>query len=100
HTSFSRDWSSDVCSSDLDVHPDALSPADLRERAWRAIEPHYLIRLDGLVEMFGRARSRELGTGDPSEAAYNAVAGRIATLLIDRSEERRLGKERVCRWLD
>src|SRR5690606_31824490 len=35
----------------LDVHPDALSPADLRERAWRAIEPHYLIRLDGLVEM-------------------------------------------------
>lgn len=67
----------------LDVHPDALSPADLRERAWRAIEPHYLIRLDGLVEMFGRARSRELGTGDPSEAAYNAVAGRIATLLID-----------------
>src|SRR5690606_28622471 len=67
----------------LDVHPDALSPAQLRERAWRAIEPHYLTRLAGLVEMFGQARSRELGTDDPAEAAYNAVAGRIATLLID-----------------
>lgn len=67
----------------LKVHPSALSPAELREQAWRAIEPHYLTRLAGLVEMFGHARSRELGTSDPAEAAYNAVAGRVATLLID-----------------
>lgn len=67
----------------LDVHPSALSSAELRERAWQAIEPHYLTRLAGLVEMFGDARARELGTADPAEAAYNAVAGRVATLLID-----------------
>src|SRR5690606_13149846 len=67
----------------LDVHPDALSAHDLRDRAWRAVEPHYLIRLAGLVEMFGMARSKELGTGDLSDAAYNAAAGRVATLLID-----------------
>lgn len=67
----------------LDVHPDALSTAELRERAWRVLEPHYLTRLAGLVEMFERARSRELGTGDPAEAAYNAVTGRVATLLVD-----------------
>lgn len=67
----------------LDVHPDALSLTELRERAWRAIEPHYLTRLAGLVEMFGSARARELGTGDPADAAYNAVAGRVATLLVD-----------------
>jgi len=67
----------------LDAHPDVLSQVELRERAWRAIEPHYLTRLAGLVEMFGNARSRELGTSDPAEAAYHAVAGRIATLLID-----------------
>ena len=67
----------------LDVHPDAMSIAELRQRAWRAIEPHYLTRLAGLVEMFGHARSRELGTSDPAEAAYHAVAGRVATLLVD-----------------
>lgn len=67
----------------LDVHPDAVSLDELRDRAWRAVEPHYLTRLAGLVEMFGMARSRELGTADPSDAAYNAVAGRVGTLLID-----------------
>jgi len=67
----------------LGAHPDALSPEELKERAWRAIEPHYLTRLAGLVEMFGTAQSRELGTSDPSDAAYNAMAGRVSTLLID-----------------
>ena len=67
----------------LDVHPDAVSIEELTRRAWGVIEPHYLTRLAGLIEMFGSARSRELGAADPAEAAYNAVAGRIATALID-----------------
>jgi hypothetical protein len=66
----------------IDVHPDALSPEELRERAWRAIEPHYLARLAGLVEMFGAARAKELGTDDVEEAAGSAAGGRVATLLI------------------
>jgi hypothetical protein len=67
----------------LDVYPDALSQEELTRRAWSVIEPHYLTRLAGLVEMFGTARSRELGTSDPAEAAYSAAAGRVATVLID-----------------
>lgn len=67
----------------IETHPDAMSSEELRTRAWQVVEPHYLMRLEGLVEMFGMARSRELGTGDVAEAAYNAAAGRIATLLID-----------------
>ena len=66
----------------IDVHPAALSREALRERAWRALEPHYLARLAGLVEMFGAARARELGTDDLEQAAGNAAGGRVATLLI------------------
>jgi hypothetical protein len=66
----------------IDVHPDALSIDALRERAWRVLEPHYLARLTGLVEMFGAARAKELGTDDPEEAAGSAQGGRVATLLI------------------
>jgi len=67
----------------IDVHPDALAPDALRERAWQILEPHYLARLAGLVEMFGTARSRELGAEDPEEVAENAAGGRVATLLIE-----------------
>jgi hypothetical protein len=67
----------------IDVHPDALSLDALRERAWRILEPHYLARLAGLVEMFGAARSRELGAEDPEEVAEGAANGRVATLLIE-----------------
>jgi hypothetical protein len=67
----------------IDTHPDALSAVELRERAWRVLEPHYLERLAGLVEMYGTARSRELGTDDLEEAAAGAAGGRVATLLLE-----------------
>jgi hypothetical protein len=58
-------------------------PSGLRERAWRVLEPHYLARLAGLVEMYGVARSRELGTDDLEDAAAGAAGGRVATLLLE-----------------
>ena len=66
----------------IDVHPDALSADALRERAWRVLEPHYLARLAGLVEMFGAARSKELGAEDVEEVTGSAAAGRVATVLL------------------
>lgn len=66
----------------IEAHPDALSPAELCRRAWRVLEPHYLARLAGLVEMFGAARARELGADDLGEVAEAAAGGRVATLLI------------------
>lgn len=71
----------------IDISPDALSIEELRVRAWSAIEPHYHARLAGLIEMFEVARTRELGTDDLIQAATNAVAGRIATLLIDADRQ-------------
>lgn len=67
----------------IDTDPNALTIEALRDRAWRAVEPHYLTRLTGLVEMFGSARSKGLGTDDLAQAADSAVAGRVATLLIE-----------------
>jgi Bacterial archaeo-eukaryotic release factor family 3 len=67
----------------VDIHPDALSTEALRDRAWHAIQPHYLARLAGLVEMFGVARSKELGADDLAQIAASAIAGRVGTLLIE-----------------
>jgi len=67
----------------IDVYPDDLSIDALRERAWKVVEPYFLARLAGLIEMFGVARSRDLGSDDLATIAAGAVAGRVATLLID-----------------
>jgi hypothetical protein len=65
------------------IGPSALSVAQLRESAWRAFEPRYLERLGALVERFGAARGRGLGTEDPNELAPAADAGRVGTLLVE-----------------
>jgi hypothetical protein len=67
----------------IDVHPDALPADGLRERAWRVLEPQYLARLAGLVEEFGRAKSKGYGSDELVAVAEAAVIGRVATLLID-----------------
>ncbi|MEO6969791.1 MAG: hypothetical protein ABI217_02725 [Chthoniobacterales bacterium] len=72
-----------VVAEGVTTYPDALSLETLRERAWQVMEPHYLARLAGLTEMFGAARSKELGDDDLEPIASNAVAGRIGTLLIE-----------------
>ena len=72
-----------LISDEVNMHPDAMSLDALRERAWAAIEPHYLTRLAGLVEMFGAARAKELGDDDLESVAASAVAARVGTLLTE-----------------
>jgi hypothetical protein len=67
----------------IDTHPDALPVDALRERGWRVVEPQYLARLAGLVEQFGTARSKGFGSGELELVAEAAMAGRVATLLIE-----------------
>jgi hypothetical protein len=67
----------------IDAHPDTMDVEALRGRAWRAVEPYYLARLAGLIEMFGSAQSKGLGTADLAQAADSALAGRVATLLVE-----------------
>lgn len=67
----------------LDIHPDDLPIDQLRQRAWQAVEPRYQARLAALVEQFGTAQAQGLGHDDLGEVAACALAGRVATLLIE-----------------
>ena len=67
----------------IDVHPDALPGDALRDHAWRVVKPRYLARLAGLVEEFGRAKSKGLGSDELAPVAEATVTGRVATLLIE-----------------
>jgi hypothetical protein len=67
----------------IDVFPDAIPQDALRERAWRAMLPRYLQRLDRLADAFHVAKARNAATDDVRLAAEAAVAGRVATLMLD-----------------
>jgi hypothetical protein len=71
----------------LDVHPDDLTPSELRKRAWEIMQPHYLARLAGLIDRFNTARTRELASADLADAARAVAAGRIDTLLLDAGRQ-------------
>src|SRR5690606_40263037 len=79
HTSFSRDWSSDVCSSDLDLHDGALDDVAIVEVLDRLVDggEEVLLRPDVVDGDLRRGRG---GGG------------------VDRSEERRVGKECRSMW--
>ncbi len=71
----------------IKVHPDAVSVDALRAAAWEIFEPHYHARLDSLAEKFNVAKSKDLGLDDLAAVGQAAVAGRIATLLIEADRE-------------
>src|SRR5690606_40167141 len=98
-TRFSRDWSSDVCSSDLVllVEHGQRGGQQQRQRPLRCQagddfgEP--LVDVVDLVAVLVQRR--------PSRQATQPVAdldGRLPALLAGRSEERRVGKEWGSWW--
>src|SRR5690606_41396385 len=78
HTRFSRDWSSDVCSSDLD---EALVGGDLDKRRLRGA---FEARRRGVVQPVPQALAAGLKA---NRRHFEKVVVRL------RSEERRVGKE-------
>ncbi len=72
-----------LVADDIDVHPDAISLDELRERAWNVIEPLYLARLEATIGEFGSARAHDLGNDDLTTVAAAVVAGRVATLIVE-----------------
>src|SRR5690606_40008291 len=88
HTRFSRDWSSDVCSSDLG-----------------AVGQEYAL----MSELVGRVRVRQQAIGHSAARGEcwrqffeSEIFEKVLSLLIsnemERSEERRVGKECRSRW--
>lgn len=71
----------------LSANPDELTIDELRERAWKVIEPQYQARLATLAAEFAAAKSQGLGSDDLAQVARAAVAGRVASLMIESDRQ-------------
>src|SRR5207302_2507918 len=92
HTRFSRDWSSDVCSSDLRLRARAVGRLDrLAEDGRDPVEALLDPRLTGtLLEGLGvLERDRD----EVRECVEQPEVGPIEPVRLPRSEERRVGTE-------
>src|SRR5438876_5279988 len=81
HTRWTGDWSSDVCSSDLSFRD--------RGAYHEAVTNEIVDHLDATLH----ARFLRL------TARFNARGGICTTVVAERSEERRVGKEGRARWV-
>jgi len=65
------------------LNSDAVSVDQLRDVAWRKVEPRYLQRLGKMVDDFQLGKSRQLASDDLDEVAAAARTGRVGTLLVE-----------------
>src|SRR5690606_40460676 len=97
---FSRDWSSDVCSSDL-----ASSPVTLAHNGFAG---HITLQgVECCTDQYAVALSDQGYGGSPSadrekhpfrEMRISGIVNKVKTKSANRSEERRVGKERRGWW--
>src|SRR5690606_40774418 len=92
-TSFSRDWSSDVCSSDLQAEQrmSAIFDTARKLRAEPDALPELQAQLRDQLDALDQASDTEAlaRRADEAHSAYNALAKQLTQA---RSEERRVGK--------
>jgi len=62
---------------------ETLSIDQIREEAWKVIEPVYLERTKKLVEEYNFQRTKSLGSDDVVEVGRATLENRVATLLIE-----------------
>jgi len=65
------------------MNADALDTEQLRVAAWEHAEPMYIARLAALVDTYESAHAHARGSDDLWQIAEAAVAGRVATLLVE-----------------
>src|SRR5690606_40810667 len=99
HTRFSRDWSSDVCSSDLRLTNERLRAGGLRVDRLENCGSRFSWDLDvwNFVSSAKRLRACSRMAKPRDLAPFPHSCGQIDQ--PDRSEERRVGKERNWRRL-
>src|SRR5256886_12117897 len=85
HTRFDCDWSSDVCSSDLELH---IVPA----------EADLTIRTDRFLDAIDETTAIVAFSHVLFRTSYIMDAAAVAARAHARSEERRVGKEGRSRW--
>jgi hypothetical protein len=74
-------------SSGLMIDPLGLTPDSLRQRAWEVAAPQQQARQAGWCDAYAVAAARGLGSEDLAQVAHAAVAGRVATLLVEAERQ-------------
>src|SRR5207253_4855544 len=96
HTRWPRDWSSDVCSSDLPAKPVTLQPAVIVN-----IQRQPGANIIGVVDEVQKILP-QLQSSMPATVSLQVLTDRTNTIRASvkdvRSEERRVGKECKCGW--
>ena len=64
-------------------HPGLMKPDELRDAAWRVMEPRYHKRFQALLDAYHAAKARGLATDDLTHAVEFATDGRVGTLLLE-----------------
>jgi hypothetical protein len=72
----------------VDGNPEAMSVEQLRDAAWRAVEPMYLKRLAELTGAFTQGVVHQKATADLADAARAAIEGRVSHLLVEADRVR------------
>src|SRR3546814_10641737 len=90
------DWSSDVCSSDLEVLVHRIARIDAVLDAVQAGHEH---RREGEIRIAGRVGAAELDAFRPGAGRIHRDPARGRTVALGiRSDERRVGKAGVSTW--
>lgn len=76
-----------LMASGLMVDPQGLTPDALRQRAWDVAAPQQEAQQAAWRDAYAAAAAKGLGSEDLSQVAHAAVAGRVATLLIEAERE-------------
>jgi hypothetical protein len=71
----------------LMVNPQALTPDALRQRAGDVAAPVQMAQQAGWRDAYATAKAKGLGSEDLSQVARAAVAGRVATLLVEAERQ-------------
>jgi hypothetical protein len=71
----------------IDAGPDALTPDQLRQRAWQTLEPQHLAQQARLAEAYGTAQAQDLGSDDLTSVVQAAVSGRVGVLFIEADRQ-------------
>ncbi len=76
-----------LMASGLMVDPQGLAHDELRQRAWNVAAPQQAAQQTAWSEAYAVAAAKGLGSENLSQVAHAAVAGRVATLLIEAERE-------------
>jgi len=71
----------------LMIDPQGLANVDLRQRAWDAAAPQQQAQQAAWSDAYAAAAAKGLGSENLSEIAHAAVAGRVASLLIEAERQ-------------